>query len=231
MTPIFRTHFSIGKSLLTPKKIKELAEQQNLTEVYVCDDNMSGFRSLIKEFKDSDMTLCLGLKLPYAEAKDGDISDVCIFAKDDDGYKELIQLMSFVGKNGYLNADDVDFFSLVKNEHLFCAYPFYSSFLAKSIKSWGYFVTFGDLQNFFVESNKHPFDFVIGKAIDKYSSDKTIIPVKTILYEKEEHFKSFQMYQANCNRKGGKKPSYHNPNLEHCCSPMFSMDDFLTSKK
>lgn len=218
MIPLFKSHFSIGKSILTIPRIFELSE----SDVVIVDDSLSGIRSAMKESEKTGKELRFGLKL---ETRDGsEPSKLIYFAKGPKGIDSLrrIYTKAFTKGGGIyeLNRDELIDIQI--------AVPFYDSYVSRNLFNFGMHDLSLEGLNpwYFEEDNHHPFDFLISKTLKK-NKIKTI-QTKSVCYEKKEDFAAFQFYKAVCERKAGKQTSYERPNLEHFCSDEFCLESALT---
>ena len=69
--PLFKSHYSLGRSILTleksgdtqenyPDSIIDIAKNNNLKKFYLIDDNMSGFLQAYVNSKDAGLDLVFG---------------------------------------------------------------------------------------------------------------------------------------------------------------------------
>ena len=220
MTPLFKSHYSIGKSLLKMEAIFDLAANEK--EVIIIDDNMGGFRAAKSIAKDRDKRLRFGVTLNSSTGQES--SNVIYFAKDNKGVDSLRRICTktFVDGEGTYQVDKNDL------EGIKVAIPFYDSFIHKNLHFFGIhdFNAEGISPIYFREDNGHPYDPFINAALDKLGVET--IAAKSIYYEKKAHFPAFQFYKANCVPRGGRKPNFGNPNLNDCCSDEFSWENYLT---
>jgi len=221
MIPLWKSDFSIGRSILTLDKIFDLAEK----EVVLVEDSMSGFRAAKKLSEKTGKPLRFGLRL---ETEDGSQpSKVIYFAKNAKGVDSLrrIYTKAFTKNEGVYKLDKKEL------EGIQVAIPFYDSYIHRNLFNFG--IHDLDLKGlnpwYFEEENGHPFDFLISRKQNKLSF-KTL-KVKSIYYEKKEDYPAFCFYKAVCNRGMGKSPTWEKPNLEHFCSDQFSYESFLDKKR
>ena len=77
-TPLFKSHYSIGKSILTlnslgssdesgPDSIIDICSQAKLDSFYLVDDSMTGFMEAYHNAKEAKMQLRFGLRLSICE--------------------------------------------------------------------------------------------------------------------------------------------------------------------
>jgi DNA polymerase III alpha subunit len=231
MIPLFKTHYSIGKSILTAESILNIAKDNNLKEVVVVEDSFYGFRSLNKTFKEENIKFIFGIRLPVVQNhndSESRPSKLIFFAKNNNGVKKIKKLYTDAFTSDYKSVSisdyDIDFFKDVK-----VSVPFYDSYIYENLFHFG--MSSIDLSSidhsFFVEDNDHPFDFQIKRAIEGLSENT--LKVKSIYYEKKEDFHAFQMYKSVCSRKQGRPPTFSNPNINHFCSEEFCWESYLES--
>ena len=247
MLPLFKSHFSIGKSILTldlPSKCSEhgsdsvfkIAEDNNFKEVILVEDSFNGFLQAKKNAEELDMKLIFGIRFLIAEDIDEKLSRdnnnkhrIIIFAKNDEGIKSLYKIYNraFAKGFGHLN---YKFLKESWNENLKIAVPFYDSFLFANLISFSNCVpdfTFCD-PTFFIEKNNLPFDFVVEPAVKKYCKENKLKTqlVKTIYYKKREDAKAFQTYKCLCSRSFGRQSTLEEPNLNHFGSNEFCIESW-----
>ena len=110
MIPLFKSQYSLGRSILTleskeslldegPDSIVDLATQSSLKEVYLVDDCMSGFLQAYKNLSQENIKLIFGLRISIcadmsdrSEEQIKKTSKYIIFCKNVEGYKRLIKI-------------------------------------------------------------------------------------------------------------------------------------------
>ena len=88
MIPLFKSHFSIGKSILTlddPKDASEngsdsifkIAQENNLKQIFLVEDSLIGFFEAYKKSKQLGIQLVFGLRLSMRNSslEDSEVSD------------------------------------------------------------------------------------------------------------------------------------------------------------
>ena len=99
MVPLFKTHYSIGKSILTvndPSRTKEgssdsviqIALDNQLDKLVLVEDNFHGFLESKKRCEEHNIQLVFGLRLNICNSHSDDKNKnhkVIIFAKNDHG--------------------------------------------------------------------------------------------------------------------------------------------------
>lgn len=221
MVPLFKSHFSIGKSILTIDKINELSK--DLEETVLVEDSLSSLRKAKAKI---EKPLRFGLRINCKH--EGDPSKVILFAKNDEGMREIKKIST----KAYCENEGVADFEDLKSSNIKVAIPFYDGFPHKIIHYFGnYYLPFEQLDGivFFEEENGHPFDYQIKRSILKYCEKPE--KAKSIFYEKKSDFPAFQCYKANCNKKMGRKaPTFDRPEIEGCSSDRFCWEDFINER-
>tara|TARA_Y100000361_G_C11145912_1_gene338023 strand:- start:698 stop:1459 length:762 start_codon:yes stop_codon:yes gene_type:complete len=249
MLPLFKSDFSIGKSILTlntpsseegvsSDSIFEIATENDLDQVVLVEDNLTGFLEAHKNSKALDIQLIFGLRLSICndltsnpkETERKDESKVIIFAKSDNGCKKLNQIYSLAFTEG---EGRIDYKSLrgLWSQDLLMAIPFYDSFIfnnalyfSNCIPKFNFFKP-----TFFLEDNGLPFDSIVRDRVLDYCSDKDFKTeeVKSIYYKNKSDFAAFQTYKCICSRNfSGGEVGLANPRLEHCSSSEFSFESW-----
>ena len=141
MIPIFTSHYSIGKSILTldlPNEQKEdgarsifsIAEDNELEEIFLVENSLTGLPQALKNSKELSIPLRFGLSLNICDQE----HKVVIFAKNTQGLSRLNKIYStaFSGKE-CLSESKLK--KLWSKKDLMLVVPFYDSFLFKNIMS------------------------------------------------------------------------------------------------
>ena len=78
MIPLFKSHYSLGRSILTledkserdeyPDSIIQIAKQNKLKEIFLVEDNMSSFLEAYTNCKNNDIKLNYGLRISVTES-------------------------------------------------------------------------------------------------------------------------------------------------------------------
>ena len=221
MIPFFKTHSSIGKSILRIDDVYNLTK--DFDEVYLVEDNMTGFPEAFRKFGDR---LRFGLRFSMYNNDHSEESEskMIAFANGDAGAKELYNL--------YTEQSDI---KITKpwdsTSKLQYAVPFYDSFIHKNLTTFSNCVV--DLPSnisFIVEDNNLPFDCLIKDKILSYckSNKNELIQAKSIYYENREDVLAFQTYKLICNRRIGRTYDLSNPGLDHFGSDEFCFESWKT---
>jgi hypothetical protein len=214
MIPLFKTHSSIGKSILRIDDVHELTK--DFEEVYFVEDNMTGFPEAFRKFEDR---LRFGLRFSMYNDDHSEESEskMVAFANGDAGAKELYNL--------YTQQSDI---KITKpwdsTSNLQYVVPFYDSFIHKNLTTFSNCII--DLPSnvpFLIEDNNLPFDCLIHEKILKYCENHSneLIQAKSIYYRKQEDVLAFQTYKLICNRRIGRSYDLSNPGLDHFGSDQF----------
>lgn len=243
--PLFKSHYSIGKSILTLDKagssskegsssIVDIVKENKLDQVFLVEENMSSFLDAFKNFNSIKVPFYYGLRLELCpdinEKTDESLkksSKIIIFAKNGDGYKKLIKIFSIAATNGFYYTPRIDEKTLTQEwdeASLKLCVPFYDSFLFKNTMS--YSLCCPELKftkpTFFTEDNDLPFDQIVRQKVIKFCADQyEIVSSKSIYYETREDFKAYMTFRCINNRT-----TLNKPNLEHMCSAEFSFESW-----
>ena len=237
MTPLFKTHYSIGKSILKTEEVFNIAQDNNLKKVVIVEDSLIGFLEANKYAEEKDIDLVFGLRINSCNSipdnkKDNDkcFHKILIFAKNGDGCKLINEIYS----KAFCENDGVIDFPSLKNlwneDNLMLAIPFYDSFIFKNtlhfcscIPDFSFFFFF-----FFLENNYLPFDHIIKEKVLDYCNKHNYLTeeTKSIFYKNKEDLEAFQTYKCICSRRF-KQRTLSVPNFDHLASPEFCFESFL----
>lgn len=250
MLPLFKSHYSIGKSILTlspnvseggSSSIIDIAQKHKLEKVCLVEDTLIGFLEAKKQCESINVQLIFGLRIDICDdiSKAGDkncpscVHKIIIFAKTSEGCKLLNKIYSFAFTNGNGRIDFNSLKPFYKEDHLKIAIPFYDSFIFHNSFSYKEPCVLEDSffnPVYFLEDNKLPFDIVLKDIIINYCENNGFETqlVKSIYYENRNDFEAYQTYKCICNRGfSNKARSLDMPNLDHCASPEFCFESYL----
>lgn len=248
MLPLFKSHYSIGRSILTlddPKKVVEngadsifkIAKDNELKSIVLVEDSLTGFFEAYKRSIELKLKLVFGLRLSMRNSAfpDDEKSEhkAIIFAKNANGCKSLNKIYSeaFTEFGGYLD------FSSLKNfwneNDLKLCVPFYDSFLHVNLLNFGNCVpdfTFCN-PSFLLEDNDVSYDHLLQDAVQDFCAKNNypIVHAKSIYYNLRKDVKAFQTYKIICNRTIGKERTLDKPELSHFCSDQFCFESWKES--
>jgi len=249
--PLFKTHYSIGKSILTletsdkkenePISVFSLAKDASLKEIFLVEDNFSGFLEAFKNAKTSNLKLIFGIRLfltesmadktPEAECKR---SKIIIFIKNTQGYSDLCKIWSVASSEGLYSKNNnqvkmphIDYENLKRlwTKNLKLVVPFYDSFLHMNVLDCGTCVpdfSFTE-PTFFKEENNLPFDNIIRAKLNSYLklNNYPTLEAKSIFYENREDYTAY--LTARCISR---RSTIEKPDLNHMCSDEFCFESW-----
>jgi DNA polymerase III alpha subunit len=219
MIPLFKTHASIGRSILRIEDVKRIADENEFDEVYLVEDTMVGFPEAFRTFGEK---LRFGYRFSIYNDDESDESEskMIVFADGDQGYKDLCSLYTrSFGEKLKTPWDEY--------RNLKFAVPFYDSFLHKNLV--GFTNCMPNLPKdiyFLAEDNGLPFDGILYSKVKDFAEKNaySLTKVKSIYYENKEDVEAFQTYKCICNRQPGRQASLSNPRLDHFGSDRFCVE-------
>jgi len=243
--PIFQSQYSLGKSILSlnkegespttgPDSIIDICKENDIKDLFLVDNNMSGFLQAYLNSKEAGLKLVFGLKILIGLDKEDKTEDslkkfskFIIFAKSEEGYKRLIKIYSDASVNGfyYTPRTDYKFLKEIWNEEdLSLCVPFYDSFIFKNVLENYTCVPELDFTTptFFIEENGLPFDEILKSKVVEYVEGKNeLIKTKSIYYKNKEDFLAYLTFRCINNRSALEKP-----NLDHMSSDEFCLESW-----
>jgi len=252
MIPLFKSHCSIGKSILTlnspedaldqgSDSVFSIAEEGKLKQLVLVEDSLIGFLQAQKISKELNIQLIFGLRLSTCHKLSKDKKDnnkcshkVIVFAKDDDGCKLLNKIYSkaFCDGDGIIESKELK--KLWNDKHLSLSIPFYDSFIFMNTLYFCSCVPDFSFTKpyFFIEQNYLPFDPQIASKIKSYCSENNFesVETKSIYYKNLRDFEAFQTYKCICNRRY-KQRTLTVPNIDHLASPYFCWESYIKNNE
>lgn len=234
--PVFTSCYSF-KSLLRIKPSKEgeatlsiynIAKENNLSKIVLLEENMTSFMEAIKTLG-KEFQLIYGLRINFLHNEEDKISKICIFAKDSDGYFDLMRIYSKSqtkdGEKG-LTEDEL---RKGMTEKLLLTVPFYDSFINKNLVSFSNLTFPMDLNPvFFIENNKLFLDKRLSEVVkglaEEYKCET--FNAKSIFYKSAEDFDAYVTYRCITGRRFGSKSTLATPNMEGMASNLFSIESW-----
>lgn len=244
MIALYKSHYSIGKSILTldhPDKTSEAGSDSvfsilhNEKKVVLVEDSLIGFLQAQKVASDLNLQLIFGLRISASHEIQVDNLNNClhkiiIFAKNDEGCKLLNKIYShaFCEHDGVILFKDLK--KIWKEDCLSLSVPFYDSFIFKNSLYFCNCIpdfTF-TTPHFFIEDNLLPFDQDVKSKVSDYCSSEgyPMSLAKTIYYNKRSDFSAYQTYKCICSKKY-KQRTLNVPNFDHLASPEFCHESYL----
>ena len=249
MLPIFKSHYSIGKSILTldhnktsiddgSDSIFALASESKIKNLILVEDSLTGFLQAMRGCKKLGMNLIFGLRISTCnntseENPTPSAHKVVIFPKNKDGCIALNKLYTSAKtkNNGFLDFKIIN--EAWDNNLLKMVIPFYDSFIFNnSLKFSNCIPDFSNISpDFFVEENGLPFDSIVKERVLSFCSDAgfNTLNSKSIYYNNREDFDSYTTYKCICNRKHFLS-SLDKPNFDHLGSREFSFQSWRESE-
>jgi DNA polymerase-3 subunit alpha len=243
--PLFKSHYSLGKSILTlakagsseadePSSIIDVAKKLNLENLHLVDDSISGFLEAYKSCEDAKLNLRFGLRLTVCDDIDNKTAEsrekehkVIIYILNTDGYYDLIKISTLASIQGFYYYPRIDCKNLKKlwnDKNLHLCVPFYDSYVFKNNLSYSICVPDFSFCNptYFVEDNNLPFDEILKSKVKEITTDKQpAVKTQSIYYENKEDFLAYLTFRCISERT-----TLNKPNLEHCSSNEFCAESF-----
>lgn len=247
MLPLFKSHYSIGRSILTlnndqdelgADSIISIALENKLKKIILVEDSPTGFLKALKACESHNLQLIFGLRFCFCDEfsstqKNTDSHKVVVFSRSKKGCTLLNSLYTraFTKKGGFIDGEDLKEF-WPTNELSLCI-PFYDSFIYKNLFSFSSFAP--DLSpsspTFFLEENGLPFDKSLREKVLSFSSANNFptSEVQSIYYKSRKDLDAFMTYKLICSRKSfaGRSTSLEKPNLDHLGSDEFCWESYL----
>jgi len=250
MIPIFKSHYSIGKSILTLNPIEknnssgsdsifDILIEHDLKTLVLVDDSPTGFLQARKYCIEYGINFIFGIRLNFdcnsIDDQESSLHKNIIFARNDSGCKLVNQIYS----DSFCSDRKVCSYEILKQhwseEDLMLTIPFYDSFLYNNTFSFSNCIpdfTFTQ-PTFFIENNLLPTDLLHADIVKNYCQEfgyETEL-VKSIFYKNNSDIESLQAYKCICNRGFGKNRTLSKPNLDKFGSHHFSFESWLSSVK
>ena len=241
--PLFKSQYSLGRSILTlenpddmlekgPDSIVDIAEKNDLKELFLVDDSMTGFLQAYKNLSEKSIKLIFGLRVTVCpdigEKSEISINESCkyiILSKNMKGYERLIKISSLAAKKGFYYEPRIDFKWLKRNwddEDLVLVVPFYDSFLFYNTLTTRICLPNFEFTQpvFFEENNSLPFDEIIKSSVMSFTEGGELHPViktQSIFYNDKKDFKSYLTFRCINNRSSLEKPQLNHMGSNEFC--------------
>lgn len=241
MIPLFKSDFSIGKSILRlDKRSFEEGSDSNIFKILsdnkeknliLVEDTMIGFLEAYNNSLELGFNLIFGVNILCNSSINPQEKDkYIIFARNEHGCKILNKIYSFIhsDRNGSIDLPDLKKFW---TEDLILYVPFYDSFIYNNFMYFSESAPDLSFFNpcFFIQDNGLPFDSILKEMVENYinfNNYKSILS-KSIYYNKKNDFSAYQVYKCLCSRNFSQNSSLEKPNLDHCSSDEFSYQSYL----
>lgn len=244
MIPLFKSHYSLGRSILTledkserdeyPDSVIQIAKQNKLKEIFLVEDNMSSFLEAYTNCKNNNIKLNYGLRISVTESMNDKTdesrnknSKIILFFKNKKGYESLTKLFSTAAKDGFYYESRLDYSILKQNwsDDLILAIPFYDSFIFNNTLKNSICVPQFDFTKpvIFIENNDLPFDLIIKDKMLSFAKENKleIFNTKSIYYNSRKDFKTYLTFRCINNRSVLNKPE-----IEHMSSNEFCFESW-----
>lgn len=240
MIPLFKSHYSIGRSILTldkeskdggPDSIFSILKENSMKELFLVEDSFRGFYEAEKICNELKIALRFGLRMDYKStgSKDEDSSKIVIFAKNGGGVKLLVKISSEAKGGEPWVATTKMLKKHWSDNELILAIPFYDSFLYNNVMTLKNCVVDFDFTTPILirESNGLPMDFITKESVNSYAKSRglDILDAKSIYYKNKCDVEAFQTYKCITSRKFGAK-TLAKPNLDHFGSNEFCFESW-----
>ena len=248
MLPLFKSHFSVGRSILTldlpdaevdrgPDSIFKIVVDNDIDPLILVEDSFSGFLQAKKNSELLGLQLAFGLRISLSQdmnqkpsRDDRSEHKIILFAKNDGGIKALYKIYSLAFSRGHGHLD-YNNLKLLWSDDLKLAVPFYDSFIFTNLMTFSNCVPdFSFCEpTFFTEDNGLPFDRTVRDALNQYCKQHSYDTqeVKSIYYKNKDDLRAFQTYKCLCSRGFSTKgKTLNEPNLDHFGSDEFCFESW-----
>lgn len=242
MIPLFKSHYSLGRSILTledkaekddyPDSIIQICKENKMKEVYLVEDNMSSFLEAYSNCRKNNIKLNYGLRISVTESMADKSEDsktksskIILFFKNKKGYQQLTKLYSIAAKEGFYYEPRLDYETISKNwtDDLILCIPFYDSFIFNNTLKNSLCIPQFDFTKpiFFIEDNDLPFDSLVKQKALSFAKNNNlkIYKTKSVFYKERKDFKAYLTFRCINNRSVLNKP-----NLDHMSSNEFCFE-------
>jgi len=242
MIPLFKSHYSLGRSILTledkdekddyPDSIIQICKENKMKELYLVEDNMSSFLEAYSNCRKNKIKLNYGLRISVTELMSDKSeesktksSKIILFFKNKKGYQQLTKLYSIAAKEGFYYEPRLDYETISKNwtDDLILCIPFYDSFIFNNTLKNSLCIPKFDFTKpiFFIEDNDLPFDLLVKQKALSFAekNDLKIYKVQSVFYKEKKDFKAYLTFRCINNRSVLNKP-----NLDHMSSNEFCFE-------
>lgn len=242
MIPLFKSHYSLGRSILTledkdekddyPDSIIQICKENKMKELYLVEDNMSSFLEAYSNCRKNNIKLNYGLRISVTESMSDKSeeskvksSKIILFFKNKKGYQQLTKLYSIAAKEGFYYEPRLDYETISKNwtDDLILCIPFYDSFIFNNTLKNSLCIPQFDFTKpiFFIEDNDLPFDSLVKQKALSFAEKNNfkIYKAQSVFYKERKDFKAYLTFRCINNRSVLNKP-----NLDHMSSNEFCFE-------
>jgi len=253
--PIFKSHYSIGRSILTlegggkssstrPDSIIDICKEYDIKCPFLIDDSMGSFLQAADVFNKENIDFNYGIRLSVCrdmqkKNRDEQKNDwkINILIKNAEAYYSLLKIWNVSSTEGFYNNPRIDIKtlkSLWDNDKFIVLIPFYDSFLFKNLFTSTYGIipeslAFIEKLFFVIEDNDTIYDQPLEDKILEYTKDKyeTILG-KSIYYKKKADFITYLTRRCVDKRATLEKPNLQSMNSKEFCAESWKEQDART---
>lgn len=241
MLPLFKSHYSVGRSILTledrdeiesnlPDSIVTISLKHNIKRPILVEDSMGGFLEAYTNFTKHKINFIFGLRVTVCDSinkKDEESrlteSKFIVFMKNSNGYEKLIKIYSIAAKEGFYYYPRIDYSTLESlwSDDLELCVPFYDSYIYNNSFCNNTCVPKINFAppTYLEEKNNLILDSLLKRKLDnlKVKTEKA----KSIYYYKDSDFKSYLTFRCI-----NKRTTLDKPELLHMSSDKFSFESW-----
>lgn len=239
--PIFKSHYSIGKSILTLKEegtskpseadsILDICKEYDIEHCLLIDEHIGCILEASKVFEKAGRNFNFGLRFTICD----DLNDKSqesrqsnwrcnVILKDPAGYKNLIKMSTKASVDGFYYSPRIDLKTLKElwnDDYFDLAVPFYDSFLFQNMfKLKSIFVDFDFCKPvFFIEDHDLIYDDILKNKVIDYceANGYSYYDTHSIHYKLKKDFKAYMTYRCIY-----EKTKLNKPNLDWMTSNEF----------
>jgi DNA polymerase III alpha subunit len=246
--PIWKTHASVGKSILTyedeedisdsaPVSVIAIAKKHNLKQLIVIDNSFLAFPNLYKACKKHEIQLIFGLNFTIcndvAQKDEASLSNNCrvsVLMKNSNGYKDLIKLNDAINGSSesfyYTPRGDWNVIKKYMTDNLLLMIPPHNNFIHINLLRNGKSIPdFGNLKPIMTFCNiELPYTQILNPAIKTYAQNNNfeLQEVWPVYYYKKDDFKAYSTFRAIHERE-----KFNSPNIDFFTNPEFCIESYL----
>ena len=221
-----------------PSSIVSICKENNIKRCVGVSKNFSTFIDAWKNLNGVGTELIWGIEFIMCDdasvrTDESRLNEhkIIIFMRGKEGYEDLLKIYTACHTNPenkyYIQRFDYKQLKKLWTNNLMMALPFFDSFIAKNLLSFGSTIvpdlSFVKPVIFREVGSGLPFEHLIHAALDKYNKDKNLeeFQTKTIYYKNREDFRAYSVYRAIMN-----KELHTKPNIDHFGSREFCFENY-----
>jgi DNA polymerase III alpha subunit len=245
ITPLFKTSFSVTRSIFTSEvlgkskpdgapSIVDVAKREGLEHVICVENSVGGYmqakNNLEKEGIGYSLGWILNMTSDLSDETGSSLHKIVVFAKNDDGWKDFIKLHNLastklIGKFGPQITGEI--LQDVWSDNLLLAVPMYDSYLFNNLLTVKKCILdIGKIKpTYFSENNDLPFDHIINDKLNELE-DIEILKTKSIYYENRADFDAYLTLRLLNRKSYGSNNTLEQPNMEFMSSREFCVESW-----